>query len=50
MTEHDIQPGNQVAILQGKHFDASKFGYNKMVPCSDQFIFYFVKKSINLKK
>ena len=50
MNDHDIQPGNQVAIMDGKDFDARKFGYTKMVADSDQFIFYFVKKSYNLKK
>ena len=50
MTTHNIEPGNQVAILEGKDFDARKFGHNKMVASSDQFIFYFVKKSQNLKK
>ena len=50
MNDHDIQPGNQVAILDGKDFDARKFGYNKTIASNNQFVFYFVKKSFNLKK
>jgi hypothetical protein len=50
MEAHDIQHGNQVAILPGRDFDARKFGYNKIIAESDQFTFYFVKKSQNLKK
>ena len=45
MDAHDIQHDNQVAILDGKDFDARKFGYNKIVADSDQFTFYYVKKS-----
>ena len=35
MDEHDIQIDNQVAILDGKDFDARKFGYNKIIADSD---------------
>jgi len=39
-----------VAILDGKDFDARKFGYTNFVAESNQFKFYYVKKGHNLKK
>ena len=50
METHNIQVDNQVAILDGKDFDARRFGYNKIIADSDQFTFYYVKKSSNLKQ
>ena len=35
MEAHDIQQDNQVAILDGKDFDARKFGYSNVIPGSD---------------
>ena len=50
MNAHDIQVNNQVAIVEGKDFDARSFGYRKRIANCDKFTLYYVRKSQNLKQ
>ena len=50
MGANDIDPSNQVAIVNGRDFNPREFGYPDHIPASDQFVFYFIKKDVSLKR